>query len=193
MNISISRSGIAKSSGILIACLLMVAPAFAQDPSVAFPAKLQKELAARASNYTEVTLDKNMLNFGSKFMNNKDKDEAQAGQLIKKLDGIYVREYDFDKPGQYTDVDLAAIRKQFSAPLWTPMVRERSKNGESDDIYVKLVNGEVQGMFVLDAEPKELDLVYISGPIRPEDLNKLGGNFGIPKVNGGKNAGEPAK
>ena len=36
------------------------------------------------------------------------------------------------------------------------------------------------GQAILDAEPKELDFVYISGPIRPEDLKDLSGNFGIP-------------
>ena len=49
------------------------------------------------------------------------------------------------------------------------------------DIYMKVVNGEVQGMFILSSEPKELDFVFISGPIRPEDLQDLSGNFGIPK------------
>ncbi len=61
-------------------------------------------------------------------------------------------------------------------------MRSRSKSGEGDsDIYMKLVNGEVQGMFILNAEPKELDFVFISGPIRPEDLSDISGNFGIPR------------
>ena len=63
---------------------------------------MEKELAARASDVTEVTLDKNMLGFASKFMNGKDKDEAAVRQLIQGLDGIYVRSYEFDKEGQYS-------------------------------------------------------------------------------------------
>ena len=46
---------------------------------------------------------------------------------------------------------------------------------------MKLVNNQMQGLFVLDAEPKELSLVLILGPIDMEKLGKLGGNFGIPK------------
>jgi hypothetical protein len=45
---------------------------------------------------------------------------------------------------------------------------------------MKLVNGEVRGMFILSAEPRELSFVYIDGPIRPEDLADISGNFGIP-------------
>jgi Domain of unknown function (DUF4252) len=62
------------------------------------------------------------------------------------------------------------------------MVRERSRKGEQDtDIYMKIVDGKIQGMFVLDAESKELDFVYIAGTLDPAELSRLGGNFGIPK------------
>ena len=33
------------------------------------PAQVEKDLAARAANVTEVTLNKNMLDFAAKFMN----------------------------------------------------------------------------------------------------------------------------
>lgn len=151
-------------------------PAVAQSP---FPVTLQKQLADRAANYTEVSLDRKMLAFASRFMN--DKDDAEGKRIVEKLNGVYVRSYEFDKPGQYTTADLDAIRRQFDTPEWTTLVKTRSRDGSDDaDIYMKLVNDEVQGMFVLDAESKELNFVYISGPIRPEDLKDLSGNFGIP-------------
>jgi len=175
---------------------LCAAAAVAQSP---FPVTLEKELAGRATNYTEVTLDKNMLSFASKFLNGKDADDAKVRHLVEKLDGIYVRSYEFDKDDQYTSDDLEAIRRQFASPVWSSMVRERSRKGSGKDpgkgsgdtdVYVKLVNGEIQGMFVLDAEPKELTFVFISGPVRVEDLTELGGNFGIPKVGGKGDKGE---
>src|SRR5580658_639802 len=66
------------------------------------PPPIEKELAARASNVTEGTLGKNMLGFAAKVMNGKDKDEASTRQLIEGLDGIYVREYEFDKEGEFS-------------------------------------------------------------------------------------------
>jgi hypothetical protein len=147
-----------------------------------FPVTLEKQLAERATNYTEVTLDRKMLDFASKFMD-KDND-AEGKRIVSKLNGIYVRTYEFDKEGQYTSADLENIRRQFQGAEWVSMVKQRSKNNSDDsDIYMKMVNGEVQGMFILNAEPKELNFVFISGPIRPEDLSDLGGNFGIPKGN----------
>jgi hypothetical protein len=158
--------------------LLFAAPAFAQAPP--FPVTLEKQLAERASNYTEVTLDRRMLDFASKFMNKEQ--DAEGKRIIEKLNGIYVRTYEFDKPGQYTAADLENVRRQFQGSEWVPMVKQRSKNANDDsDIYMKMVNGEVQGMFILNAEEKELNFVFISGPIRPEDLSDISGNFGIPK------------
>ena len=170
--------------GIAIWSLATVAgmglPAVAQSSSQSpFPVTIEKQLAERASNYTEVSLDRKMLDFASHFMN--DKDDAEGKRIVAKLNGVYVRSYEFDKPGQYTPADLEAVRRQFDTPEWSSLVKTRSRNGSDDaDIYMKLVNGEVQGMFILDAEAKELNFVYISGPIRPEDLKDLSGNFGIP-------------
>lgn len=170
--------------------LLTAVPAIAQGTQQSgfpvLPAGLEKQLAARASNVSEVTLNKNMLNFGSQFLDSKKNDDRQAKNLIQKLNAIYVRDYEFEQPGAYTAEDLKTIRRQFLGPEWSPMVQERSKKGgDNTDVFVKLVNGEIHGMFVLDAEPKELSLVYISGTINPQELGKLSGNFGIPKIDTG--------
>jgi hypothetical protein len=182
-------------TGLLLACgLLFAVPAFAQDIQPDFPVALDKKLAARASNVDEVTLNKTMLKFAGLFLHSDEKDDAEAKHLIQNLNAIYVREYDFSQPGQYSADDLKTIRRQFIGPNWNPMVRERSKKGEGDtDIYVKMVNNEVQGIFVLDAEPTELDMVYISGSIRLEDLKQLSGNFGIPNINVDKGVSRESK
>lgn len=176
---------------VLLAATLTAAYGLAQDVQPVFPVTLDKKLAARATNVHQITLDKKMLAFASQFLDRKQKKDAQAQNLISNLNGVYVREYEFDKPGQYDAADLETIRKQFSGPEWSPLVRERSRKGTGDtDVYAKLVNGQIEGMFVLDAETRALDFVYISGPIRPQDLKDLSGNFGIPNINAGKNSGK---
>src|ERR1700675_1603388 len=89
-------------------CLFALS-AGAQSITPPFPVTLEKELAARANNYTEVSMDKKMLAFAGKFMSREDED-TELKRMIEKLDGIYVREYNFDKPGQYTTTDLERIR-----------------------------------------------------------------------------------
>ena len=158
--------------------------ALGQD-SLPAPSPIEKTLAERATHVTEVTLDKNMLAFASKFMDDEkddDKDDKAVKEMIRNLKGVYVREYEFDKDHSYTGAELEGLRKYFESADWSPMVHERTKGAaEGTDVYVKLVNGQMQGLFVLDAEAKELSLVLILGPIDVDKIGKLGGNFGIPK------------
>jgi hypothetical protein len=167
---------------LILGAAALIAPALAQEAPSPFPlpSPVEKELAARAANVTEVTLDKNMLGFAAKFMDNKDHDQAAVQQLIAGLDGIYVREYEFDKDGQYSMDDVDRMRQTFQTPEWSPMVHEHAtKGGESTDVMMKMVNGEPHGIFVLDAEPKELTIVLILGPIRMDQLSELKGLSGL--------------
>lgn len=158
----------------------LTSTAMAQTSSLPLPPPVEKELAARASSVNEVTLGKNMLSFASKFMDGKDKDEAEVQKLIEGLEGIYVRNYEFDKEGQFSMEQVEQLRKYFETSEWTPLVHSRDrKNGEISDVMVKLVNGKTGGMLILSVEPKEISIVLIAGPIRMEDLGKLKGIGGL--------------
>lgn len=146
---------------------------FPMDPAV------EKALAAKASDVTEVTLSKSMLGFAAKFMNGSDADDTATRQLIEGLDGIYVRDYEFDKDGQYSTEDVDKLRQAFETSEWTSIVREREKSGESTDVMMKMVNGESHGMFILSVEPRELSIVLILGPIRMDQLGALKGLGGL--------------
>jgi hypothetical protein len=200
-----------KNQMILIAlgAVSLICPALAQSNPSPWPlsAPVEKELAARASNVTEVTLDKSMLAFASKFMDGKDKDQAAVNQLIQGLDGIYVRDYEFDKEGQYSMEQVEKLRQAIETPEWTPIVHTSEvKKNEVTDVLVKQVNGETRGMFILSAEPKELTIVLILGPIRMDQLGELKGLSGLGGLVGptgplsgvqhtprGNNGGQPGK
>jgi hypothetical protein len=169
---------------MMIAAAIVIAvgsgPLFSQASPLMLPPAVEKDLAARASEVTEVTLNKNMLGFAAKFMNGKEKNDAAVRQLIEGLDGIYVRSYEFDKAGEYSLDQVDSLRKSFSTTEWSPMVREHErKSGETTDIMVKLINGEPHGMFILAAEAKELTIVLILGPIRMDQLAQLNGIAGL--------------
>jgi Domain of unknown function (DUF4252) len=175
-----SRVAFASVAMFASGLVFLGAEAAAQDSPLPLPPAVEKELAAKASDVTEVTLGKNMLGFAAKFMNGKDEDDAATRKLIEGLQGIYVREYEFDKEGDYSVEQIEQLRKYFETSEWTPIVRERERKGrESTDVLVKLVNGESHGMFVLEAEPKELTIVLILGPVNVDDLSKLKGLGGL--------------
>jgi Domain of unknown function (DUF4252) len=171
---------------LILGAAALVCPVLAQSNPTPSPsqwplsAPVEKDLASRASNVTEVTLGKDMLAFAAKFMDGKDKDQAAISQLVEGLDGIYVRDYEFAKEGQYSMDDIEKLRQAFETPEWTPIVRTREHDGtEITDVLMKQVNGETRGMFVLSAEPKELCIVLILGPIRMDQLGMLKGLGGL--------------
>ena len=168
--------------GLMALALLapVLSPVLAHSVQLPPTPQVEKDLASRASNVTEITLGKNMLNFAAKFMNGKDQDEAATRHLIEGLDGIYVRSYEFDKEAQYSLDEIEQLRKYFETSEWSTIVREHErKTGETNDVMVKLVNGEPQGLFILSSEPKELTIVLIVGPVKVEDLAKLKGIAGL--------------
>ena len=155
----------------------------AQTDQLPLPSPIEKTLAERATHVTEVTLDKNMLAFAAKFMDKDgDKDDDDVKDMVRNLKGVYVRDYEFDKDHSYTAEELEGLRKYIQGSDWSPMVHERTKGApEGTDVYVKLVDGKMQGLFVLDAEERELALVLILGPVDIDKISGLTGNFGIPK------------
>ena len=170
---------------LLLGTAVLASPVLAQNSQLPLPPAVEKELAAKASNVTEVTLGKNMLGFAAKFMNGKDQDEAATRHLIEGLEGIYVRDYEFEKEGEYSMDDIQKLRQYFETSEWSPIVRERERRtGETTDVLVKMVNGETRGMFILSVEPKELAIVLILGPVRVEDLAKLRGIGGLGALGG---------
>ena len=168
---------------ILFASALAL-PAWAQNPKLDLN-QLEK-LASKADEVVDVTLDGPTLKFAEKFMeDDKDEDDAEALSIIRKLTGIYVKSFEFDKPDQYSDADVESIRAQLKSSSWVRMVNvtsRREHNKELDEVYVMSdSNGKSNlGLAVLVAEPKELTVVNIVGPIDAEHLAALSGEMGVP-------------
>jgi hypothetical protein len=169
---------------LTIALAAVILPALAQE--IKMPVNLDA-LADKADNAVTVTLDKAMLQMASKFMHDKDGDEEEVRKLISGLDSIYVRSFEFGHEGAYSMTDVDSVRNQLQSPTWGRLVGVRSKRGENVDVYFKDGgNGRLGGIVVIAAEPKELTIVNIIGTLDPEKLADLGGQFGIPRMEGSR-------
>jgi hypothetical protein len=163
-----------------IAALLAALPLAAQD--IKMPVGLDK-LAEKASEVVDVSLDGALLQLAGRFLSEKDPDEAHVKHLMGGLKGVYVKSFEFDERGQYKESDVEELRAQLRTPAWARIVTTRSKrDGENAEVYLKTEGGQIAGLVVIVAEPKELTIVNIIGSIRPEDIRDLGGRMGIPKI-----------
>src|SRR5260370_2335837 len=140
------------------------------------------KLAAKSVEKVDVTLEGPVLALGTMFLSDKG-DESKIKNMVRGLKGVYVKQFTFDKDGQYTEADVNEIRAQVKAPEWTRIVDMQEKH-ESSAIYLQFDGKQTQGVVILSAEPRELTVVQIIGPIDPSMLSDLGGNLGIPKIQG---------
>jgi hypothetical protein len=145
-----------------------------------------EKLSKKAAEVVDVSLDSSMLKLASKFLNeDEDADEAEVKELVKDLKGIYVKSFEFDEEGDYSPEDVEAIRAQLKGPGWSRIVGVVSKRErENTEVYMMVLgSGEsIQGLAIIDAEPKELTVVNIIGSIDLDKLGALEGHMGVPKL-----------
>ena len=158
-------------------------------PSAAFAqgARLQLDhldrLASAATETVNITVDPSMLKLASSFLNGGQ--DAAIKELLNGLRGIYVKAFEFDHENAYTADDINAVRRQLSAPGWSRLVTVDSKRErELVEVYSWREGSGSGGLAVLVAEPMELTVVNIVGPIDLAKLGKLQGQFGIPRLPG---------
>jgi hypothetical protein len=168
----------------LISIALLVcaaAPVYAQS------ARLQIDhldrLFPKAVETIDVRIDGALLLMASKFLKSDKADEAAVKEIVQSLKGVYVKGVEFDKEGEYGESDVESVRQQLASPGWDRIVGVRSKrDGENVEVFMMINNDAViEGIGVLIADPKRVMVVNVVGPLDPEKINNLRGQFGIPK------------
>jgi hypothetical protein len=167
-----------KAAAMLMACLLLAGAAHAQQVKWNFD-----KLAAHANETVDVALDGSVLRFALKFLSDDDIEEAKVKKLVGGLKGIYVKSFEFKKPGEYSEADLDSFRAPLHTSDWQRIVGTHSnEDGETVEVYIKNEGKGIGGLAIIATEPKQLTLVNIVGPIDLDSLSELGGHFGIPDV-----------
>jgi hypothetical protein len=165
----------------LLAAVCVAAPVYAQN------ARLQIDhldrLFPKAVETIDVRVEGSLLQVASKFLRSDKADEAAIKEIILALKGVYVKGVEFDKEGEYNEADVEAVRQQLAAPGWDRIVGVRSKrDGENVEVFLMINNDSViEGIGVLISDPKQIMVVNVVGPLDPEKINNLRGQFGIPK------------
>jgi hypothetical protein len=168
----------------LLVALLIIASAFtarAQDPPRIQLAHLD-HLAAKATDTVDVNIDERLMQMAAKIFNDKDEDEAAVKKLVQGLKGIYVKSFEFDTDNVYSSADIDSIRNQLREPQWSRLLNVTSKKDGTVEVYISLSGGQINGLAVVSAEPRELTVVNIVGPVDLEKLSRLEGNLGIPDL-----------
>jgi hypothetical protein len=145
-------------------------------------------LRDKASDSVDMTIDGFLMRIAQKFAargaEDEDNDEDRAAlEMLSNIKSVRVRNFQFDSDGAYSKADIDSVRKQLSAPGWSPLVQVHKREASEDvDIYVCMEGGKVTGLAVIASEPREFTIVNIIGSIDIDKIAQLEGQFGIPRV-----------
>lgn len=163
-----------------LVCLCAASPLAAQQGRLKIDHL--KALIPKAASFVDVDLDGSALRAASGEL---EKDPATKA-VLKDLSGVFVKVLKFDRPGVYAPSDAAIISAQLKGPEWQPILQVKDKNEEVGIYILAKTPGGSAGFAIFVAEPKELVVVNIVGPVDLEKLALLEGKLGIPKLGLGK-------
>ena len=168
-----------KSTGWLLALALAPALVMAQSARLKLPDL--SGLASKATESVDIDMDGETLRTAGAFISGGSSD-PQFAETVKGLQGIYVKVFSFDKPGQYSMRDIEPVLAQVQAQGWKKLLSVRGKE-ERVEMWMR-DNATDGGMFFVASEPKELVLINIVGKVDLETLRKLQGRMGVPMMPG---------
>jgi hypothetical protein len=136
-------------------------------------------LTSQPGSHTAFTFDRDML-------------ASVLGQQAAGLNSVTVQNYRYHEPAFYVPEALAALRASYHAAGWKHLVEANVSPREQatpqkpiTDVWLHYRGAEIDDVAVLIRAPKQMNVVEVSGVLRPLDLVHLGGHFGIPKVDPG--------
>ncbi len=143
------------------------------------------DLAKKATEAVDITLDGDMLKSASHFLGAGGGRNSGAGDVSGVVDGlkaISVRSFTFDKPDMYSQQEVDGILAQVNVPGWKKVISVREK-GERVEIHMR-ENEADGGLLIVTEEPRELTIVNIAGKINMDQLRQLQGHMGVPNIPG---------
>jgi hypothetical protein len=158
----------------------LAGPVLAAGPQLQIPDF--SHLRDKAVETVDLTLDGFLLNVAKAFAR-ADSGQDEALAILKDIDSLRVRSFDFDTDGAYSRSDVEAVRQQLSGPGWSALAQVHKREPKSDiDVFLNTDNGKVLGLAVVASEPRSFTIVNIVGRVDIDKLAKLEGQFGIPRV-----------
>lgn len=133
-------------------------------------------LTSQPASHTAFTFDRDMLS-------------GLLGQGAAGLNSVTVQNFRYQEPAFYVPEALQALGASYHAAGWKHLVEanvgpreQASPEKPITDLWLHFRGAEIDDVAVLIRAPRQMNLIEVSGILRPLDLMHLGGHFGIPRV-----------
>lgn len=178
---------------LFMALALSAVTAYGQDGKVNIDHL--NHLNDKAVQIVDITLGKELINLASKFIPGKTPDELKIKELLTSIQGVFVKRFEFENEGEFSDGDISPIRSQLQNPAWSKIItyinKKRDGNKMNVEVFIMTHGSLIKGLSVLATETKALTVVNLVGPIDLEKLAQLEGRFGIPDIGLRQATGQP--
>jgi hypothetical protein len=167
----------------VIACVAACLPAmaWADGPQLKLPAF--DHLQRVATHAVNISIGARPLRIAARLLDDNDPQDAEFQQLLRGLQAIHIRSYEFASDNMYSTADVDAVRKQLSSPGWNPLAQLRGhRDDERIDVYVCTTHQRVSGLAVVASGRREFTIVNVVGSIEPQKLATLADRFGLPQL-----------
>ena len=139
-------------------------------------AEALSQLTSQPFTHTAFTFDRDML-------------QSVLGTQSAGLNSITVQSYRFKSPAFYVPEELSALSAAYGQAGWKHLVEAHVPPREQalpvkpiTDLWLHYRGTEIDDVAVLIRAPKQMNVIEVSGVLRPLDLAHLGGHFGLPRV-----------
>jgi hypothetical protein len=177
----------APALAIAAAAAVLAMPSLAADNGPELRIPDFSHLRAKAVDSVDISLDGFLLRILSKLARTagepENESEAAALSVLGDIKSVQVRSFEFDHDDAYDKADIDAVRRQLAGGGWSALVQSRKREAREDvDVFVRTVGDRIEGLAVVASQPREFTIVNVVGHIDIDKIEKLEGQFGIPKV-----------
>jgi len=146
-------------------------------------------LADQPATHTGFTFDRNLMGLAQGLLQSGGLDDQRAAAA---LTSIRFDTYRYHQPVFYTPEAMEAIVAGYRAAGWKHLVDGNRSPANSaqpkstlTDLWLHFTGADIDDVTVLIRSSRDMNLIQVSGDLRPLDLIHLSGHFGIPKVDPG--------
>ena len=140
-----------------------------------------RHLQSKATESVDISIGPMMLWLATHLAPERDENGTEIRNMLKGIEAVHVRSYQFDEDGAYSKDDIESVRRQLRDEQWQPLAEIHSKrNDENVDIFIAIENDKPAGFAILASEAREFTIVNIVGTIDPQHIGQLQRNLDLP-------------
>jgi hypothetical protein len=174
------------ASGLVSILFAVSAAASSQAAAPPVAPQTFSTLADQPATHTGFVFDRSMMQIAQSFLESGGLDEKRAAAA---LTSISFDTYKYPQPAFYTPEAMASLVATYRAAGWKHLVNGNQSAANSaqpkttiTDLWLHFSGADIDDVTVLVRAPKNMNVIQVTGDLRPLDLVHLGGHFGIPKV-----------